>query len=306
VVAADVVTADGRKVRASEDEEPELLWGLRGGGGNFGIVTAFEFALHPVGPMVLAGAVVHPIERTRELFGFWRDWIGTIPDALTSIAAVFTCPPEPEYPAELHGRHVSGIIVNWVGPHEEGEQVLAPLRAFGPPAVDLIRPTPFVELQSSQDEKFAWGRRYYNKNAYLDRLDDEVIDRCVAHIVRVRSPLSAVAILHMGAAVSRVRPHETAYPNRDAQFNLDITSIWTDPDEDADQVGWVRGFHADVSPFASAGEYVNTTSMDGRRDVRAAYGENWPRLVALKDRWDPTNFFRLNQNIEPSSVAVER
>jgi FAD/FMN-containing dehydrogenase len=301
LVAVDLVTADGERLRASEEENPDLFWGVRGGGGNFGVVTSFDFRLHPVGPMVLAGAVVHPLERAREVLRLYRDWIETVPDRMASIAAVFTCPPEPQFPEHLHGRHVCGVIVNWIGTQAEGERVLAPLRAFGPPEADTIALTPFVELQSSQDEKFAWGRRYYNKNAYLDALPDEVVDACVTHIQAVTSPLSAVAIQHMRGAVSRVGPQETAYLNRDALINLDITSIWTDAAEDEEHIGWVRGFHAAAFPYSTGGEYVNTTSMDGRRDVRAAYGLNYERLVAVKDRYDPTNFFRLNQNVEPTA-----
>jgi hypothetical protein len=301
LLSVDVVTADGTLVTASAESEPDLFWGVRGGGGNFGIVTSFRFRLHPVGPLVLAGAVVHPLERADDVLQLYRDWTSTVPDAMASIAAVFTCPPEPQFPPELHGQHVCGVIVNWVGDHGEGERILEPLRAFGPPAADTIAPIPFVDLQSSQDEKFAWGRRYYNKNAYLDGLNSEVMEACVAHIRAVTSPLSAVAILHMGGAVSRVGPQETAYLNRQARYNLDITSIWTDPAEDDEHVGWVRGFHAAVLPWSNGGEYVNTTSMDGRRDVRAAYGVNYDRLVAVKNRFDPTNFFRLNQNIEPTA-----
>jgi FAD/FMN-containing dehydrogenase len=300
LLSVDMVTADGEQLRANADENPDLFWGVRGGGGNFGIVTRFEFRLHPVGPDVLAGSVVYPIERAGEVLAFWNDWIDTVPNQMASIAAVFTCPPEAPFPPELHHRHVCGVIVNWVGPHEEGARVLEPLRAFGPPAVDTIAPTPFVELQSSQDEKFAWGRRYYNKNAYLDTLTPEVMESCVSFIRNVTSPLSAVAVQHMAGAVAQVAPQETAYLNRQARFNLDITSIWTDASEDDRHVGWVKGFHAAVQPWSNGGEYVNTTSMDGRRDVRAAYGVNYDRLLALKRRYDPTNFFRLNQNIPPT------
>jgi FAD/FMN-containing dehydrogenase len=300
LTSVDLVTADGVRVTASEQEHPDLFWGIRGGGGNFGIVTDFEFRLHPVGPLVLSGMVAYPLEQAGSVLELYNDWVATVPDQMASIAAVFTCPPEAPFPEALHGRHVCGVIVNWVGPHPEGERVLAPLRAFGPPAVDTIAPTPFVELQSSQDEKFAWGRRYYNKNLYLDGMDRHVMDLCVEHLQRVTSPLSAVAVQHMAGAVSRVGPQETAYLNRNARFNLDITSIWSDPSEDDRHVGWVRDFHAAILPFSTGSEYVNTTSMDGRRDVRTAYGPNYTRLQALKDRYDPTNLFRLNQNILPS------
>jgi hypothetical protein len=303
LLAVDLVTADGERLTVSESEHADLFWGVRGGGGNFGIVTAFEFRLHPVGPLVLSGSLVHPIDRARDVLEGWSEWIGTVPDQMSSIAAVFTCPPEPPFPPELHGRHVCGVIVNWVGDHAEGEGVLAPLRTLRPAAlVDTIAPTPFVDLQSSQDEKFEWGRRYYNKNLYLDGMGRDVIDLCVASIERVTSPLSAVAALHMGGAVDRVGPTETAYLSRGALINLDMTSIWTDSTEDDRHVGWVRDFYTAVLPYSTGSEYVNTTSMEGRRDVRAAYGANFDRLQALKDRYDPTNLFRLNQNIPPSEV----
>jgi hypothetical protein len=303
LLAVDLVTADGERLTVSEAEHPDLFWGVRGGGGNFGIVTAFEFRLHPVGPLVLSGSLVHPIERAGEVLQAWSDWIATVPDEMSSIAAVFTCPPEPPFPPALHGRHVCGVIVNWVGDRAQGERLLAPLRAVHPPVVDTIALTPFVDLQSSQDEKFAWGRRYYNKNLYLDRMDRQIIDLCVASIQRVTSPLSAVAALHMGGAVDRVGPTETAYLNRGALINLDMTSIWTDPAEDDLHVGWVRDFYTAVLPHSTGSEYVNTTSMEGRRDVREAYGANFDRLQALKDRYDPTNLFSINQNIPPSEAV---
>jgi FAD/FMN-containing dehydrogenase len=303
LLAVELVTADGERLRVSADEHPDLFWGVRGGGGNFGIVTAFEFRLHPVGPLVLAGMVAHPIEAAAQVLALYGEWIAAVPEQMASIAAVFTCPPEPPFPPELHGKHMCGVIVNWVGPHDEGERVLAPLRGFGPPVVDTIAPTPFAELQSSQDEKFAWGRRYYNKNLYLDDMDQRVMDLCVTHLQQVTSPLSAVALQHMAGAVSRVGPQDTAYLNRGALFNLDITSIWNDAAEDDRHVAWVRDFHAAVLPYSTGSEYVNTTSMDEKRDVRAAYGPNYDRLLELKDRYDPTNFFRLNQNIAPSGAG---
>ena len=283
----------------SETEHPDLFWGVRGGGGNFGIVTAFDFRLHPVGRS--SWRVPGPPHRSGpRVLERWSDWIGTVPDQMSSIAAVFTCPPEPPFPPELHGRHVCGVIVNWVGDHAEGERVLAPLRAFRPPVVDTIGPTPFVDLQSSQDEKFAWGRRYYNKNLYLDGMGPEVMDLCVAsiqagHLAAVGSRRPAHGWRSQPGGPARDRLPQPGRP-----VNLDMTSIWTDPAEDDRHVGWVRDFHTAVLPYSTGSEYVNTTSMEGRRDVRAAYGANYDRLLALKDRYDPTNLFRLNQNIPPS------
>ena len=296
----DIVTADGSACTASADENPDLFWGVRGGGGNFGVVTSFEFRLHPVGPNVLAGMVAHPIERAGEVLRLYDEWTGSVPDQMASIAAVFTCPPEPPFPAELHGRHVAGVIVNWVGPHAEGERVLAPVRAFGPPAVDTIAPTPFVELQSSQDEKFAWGRRYYNKNLYLDRMDERVLDLCVTHLQRVTSPLSAVALQHMAGAVSRVgaagdrvpQPGCAVQPGH--HLDLDRPRGGRPP----------RGMGARLprgGPAVLHGQRVREHHVDGGRARRPGGLRSEPRPTGrVKDRYDPTNLFRLNQNIPPS------
>jgi FAD/FMN-containing dehydrogenase len=303
LLAADVVTADGRFVTASEDENSELLWGLRGGGGNFGVVTSFTYQLHKVGPTVLAGLLIHPFERAADVLGFYREYVRGAPDELSTFVGVSDCPPEPLFPEDLHGKPIVSLVMCWVGAQEDGEKALAPLRAYGPPTVDLIRPMSYLELQSFQDETLAWGKCYYNKNMCVEDLSDEVIATIIEHIALRTSPESWVAIMLGGGAASRVPPENTAFPIRQAPYTMDIGAIWTHPDEPADHIEWARRFYDAMQPFATGAFYVNTAWDEGDEGVRTTYSQNYDRLVALKNEYDPTNLFRLNQNIKPTVAA---
>jgi FAD/FMN-containing dehydrogenase len=295
LIGAEVVTADGQLVYASDTANTDLLWGLRGGGGNFGVVTSFEFRLYEVGPSVLSGALFHPMARAGEALRYFRDFVDGSPDELTAIAPFFHCPVDASLPSDLHGQPVLAVFPCWCGSHEEGEAFLAPLRSFGPPIVDQLAPVSFVELQSMQDETFAWGKRYYNKNIFLSDLHDRAIEVMIEHYSRVPSSDSILVVMQYGGQVARVDPFATAFANRQGAFAIDITSIWTQPSEDERHIAWVRSLHAALTEFGG-GTYGNTTSEGGPGDV---YGENYARLRMLKAKYDPTNVFHLNNNIEP-------
>jgi FAD/FMN-containing dehydrogenase len=291
LVSADVVTADGQLRTASANENADLFWALRGGGGNFGVVTSFEYRLHPVGPLVLAGLLIHPRPRAGEVLRFYRDFTRTAPDELAAYAALVTAPD---------GMPVVAIVVCYNGPVEAGERVIRPLRQFGPPIADMVQPMPYTAFQSILNDANPPGLQVYWKSSFLRDLTDEVIDLIVAHGPTMPSPLAAMIVEFYGGAVNRVGAADTAYPHRSALYLLNMMSLWPDPTKSDANVAWVRGLYEAAEPFATGRTYMNFLSDEGEDRVRAAYGENYPRLAAVKRRYDPTNFFRLNPNIQPA------
>jgi FAD/FMN-containing dehydrogenase len=291
LLSVEIVTADGQIRYASADEHGDLFWAVRGGGGNFGIVTAFEYRLHPVG-QVLAGMVVHPLDRTEELLHFYRDYAHAAPDELTAYAAIVNGPG---------GVPVAAITVCYAGPIEQGERLLAPLRAFGRPLADTIRPMSYLELVHMLDAGSPDGRKYFDRANSLPELNDEAIATIVDYAATRTSPFSQILIQHIHGAAARVRPDATAtHALRGEQFLLGIVGAWEDGDAATHQ-GWVRAFWSETRPFARAGTYVNFMSEDQGAQVRAAYGPNYDRLAAIKAKYDPENVFRLNQNIKPAA-----
>ena len=300
LLSADVVTADGRVVTASATENAELLWGLKGGGGNFGVVTSFEYRLHPVAT-VLGGMLIHPAARAKELLGFYRKFVKTAPDTLTTILVFLTGPPAPFLPPELHGKPLVAVGVCCSDTGQHGIEAIRPLREFGPPLVDLLGPMPYTTLQSLNDPSAPAGLRAYWKSEYLADLTDEAIESFVACASGMPSPMTQLHIQHLEGAVARVGAQETAYTQRSARFVTNIVSLWPDPAEDAAQIAWTRRSWEALRPYGTGGVYVNFMGEEGDERVRAAYGpEAWARLSALKKVWDPENFFRLNQNIKPA------
>jgi FAD/FMN-containing dehydrogenase len=297
--SCDVVTADGEFVMASEQENPELFWGLRGGGGNFGIVTNFAFALRPLGPTVLAGMVAWPMDQAPEVLRFLREFIAVAPDEVGVMANLRLAPPLPIVPEHLWGKPIVALIATYAGPVDEGRAALAPIRRLRTPAFDAVMPKPYVTHQKMFDAAYPHGRHYYWKAHKLGPLTDEIIDAVVDHAARITSPLSAVPIFCFGGAVARIADESTAFPYRDASHDLNIVASWL-PDEagDADRhIDWVRALFDAVEPY-SRGVYVNFTSDDAKERVRQAYNDHqWVRLTALKAKYDPTNFFRMNANI---------
>jgi FAD/FMN-containing dehydrogenase len=299
LLSVDLITAEGEFARATETENPDLFWGVRGGGGNFGIVTEFEFRLHPLGPMVMAGPVFWPMEESPRVLRFYRDWIAEAPDELMTILVHRKAPPLPFVPKELHGELVVSVVSCFAGPVEEGEKVVRPLKAFGSPVLDACQPKPYVAHQAMFDPAFPHGRWYYMRACDVAELSDDVIDLTVDHSMRIRSPLTAFPIWQMGGAVGRVGDDETAFGGRGAGHTFNITSSTEAAEGFDEEREWARAFWSALEPHHTS-VYVNFLMDEGEERVREAYGtEKYDRLKQLKRRYDPDNFFRLNQNIPP-------
>ena len=303
LLSVDLITADGEFVKASASENPDLFWGVRGGGGNFGIVTQFEFRLNPVGPIVLAGPIFWPMEESRNVLRFYREWIAEAPDELMTIVVHRKAPPLPFVPLELHGKLVVSVVCCYAGPVEDGEKAVKPLKAFGSPVLDLCVPKPFLAHQAMFDLSFQHGWWYYMRACDVAELTDEVIDITVDHSLRINSPLTAFPIWQRGGAAARVGEDETAFGGRSAGHTFNITAV-THSGEGFDQEReWVRNFWSALEPYHTS-VYVNFLMEEGEERIRQAYGaEKYDRLKALKRRYDPDNFFRLNQNIGPAATA---
>ena len=300
LLAADVVTAEGDLVRASDDENADLFWGLRGGGGNFGVVTEFEFRLHPVGPTVLAGPIFWLMEDSPELLRFYREWIADAPDELMTIVIHRKAPPVPFIPAELHGRLVVGVACCYAGEIDEGEQVVRPLREFGTPVLDLCVPKPYVEHQGMFDASYPHGWWYYIRACDVAELTDEVIDITVEHSEMIESPLTAFPIWQQGGAIARVGENETAFNGRGAGHTFNVAGATAGPEGFDEEREWSRTFWSALEPYHTS-VYVNFLMDEGEERIRDAYGAaKYDRLKALKRLYDPDNLFRLNQNIPPT------
>jgi FAD/FMN-containing dehydrogenase len=302
LLSVDVVTAEGSLVRASDDENADLFWGVRGGGGNFGIVTSFEYQLNPVGPMVFAGPVFYPVEQAPQVLRGYRDFFAQAPDEVAGLAAVLTGPPAPFLPEAAHGAKLAALVLCHLSDHAVAESALAPLRSLGDPVADLVGPMPYTALQSLFDEGQIPGRRNYWKSSYVNEISDSAIETFVAHAAAAPSPLTTSYFLRLEGAIARVGEDETAYSHRNAAYDFNILTVWTDPHEDEEQISWTRDFWRAMQPHAADAVYLNNLGDEGDARVREAYGgPKYERLVALKDKYDRTNLFRLNQNIRPST-----
>ena len=293
LIAAEIVLADGRMLRASATENTDLLWGLRGGGGNFGIVTAFEYRLHPVGPMLLIGSVLHRYDQARDALRFYHAFASQAPDELSVDAALVTKPS---------GERFLSLSACYVGPITEGERVLAPLRDYGAPAEFRFEATPYLQIQCAGDSIFPRGRRYYWKAQFLRELADPAIDTLLDAYANAPGGMPLLVLQQVGGAIARVPRTETPYVNRDALYDCFPISIWDDPADDEANVRWARETWDAIRPFSTGGVYANNLGEEGEGRVRAAYGENYQRLVEIKNKYDPANFFRLNQNVRPGPV----
>lgn len=299
LLSADVVTADGRFLRADKDDNADLFWGIRGGGGNFGVVTSFTFQLHPVGPTVLAGLIVHPFDRAGDLMRRYRDIAAALPDEATCWVVLRKAPPLPFLPAEVHGRPVMVFAVFHAGDEEAGWKALEPVRALGQPLGEHVGPMPYAAWQSAFDPLLAPGARNYWKSHNFTRLDDGLIDLLVEQAGRLPSDQCEIFVGQLGGAANRVPADATAYPHRDAEFVMNVHSRWANPPEDTACTRWAREVFDKTAPYATGGVYVNFITDDEQR-VQAAYGANYGRLAALKRKYDPTNMFCVNQNIAPA------
>jgi FAD/FMN-containing dehydrogenase len=305
LVSVDVVTADGAFLTASETENTDLFWGIRGGGGNFGVVTSFEYRLHPVGPEVMFCFVIYPGDKAKEVLSFCEQYVAEAPDEVSPIAVLGRVPPVEIVPERWHGEPMVALLAMYAGEAKEGGRVLKPLRDLGGAIADISARMPYRQAQSVLDEDYPDGWRYYWKSQNLSGLGDEVNERLMDHAAAAPSPYSTVDVWFQGGAMARIGAEESAFGDRSAPILLGVEANWEDPqDDEADQanVAWVRECVSDLRRFSSGGAYLNFPGFyeEGDRMMREAFGENHKRLVALKDKYDPTNLFRLNQNIKPT------
>ena len=304
LLAAEIVTAGGERVTASADENADLFWGIRGGSGNFGIVTAFVYRLHEVGPIVYGGMLLTTPDRAREVLAFASDYMPSAPDDLGGGVAFINAPPAPFVPAELQHQPAVGVIVCWTGSPEEGERVVAPIREVMQPVVDIVEQMPYTALQSMLDDGGPKGIRGYFKAEFLEELTDEAIDKLVRHGAERKSPMAQLLMEPMRGAISRVGEDDTALGRRDVAWCYHALAMWMEPDAESAEanVAWAKALAEDLKPHTVEGVYLNYISDEGEQRVRSTYGPaKYDRLVALKDRYDPENLFRLNQNIRPSA-----
>ena len=297
--SVDVITADGELVKAREDHNADLFWGVRGGGGNFGIVTDFEFRLNPLGPYVVAGPVFWSMEDAPDVLRFYRDWVADCPDDLMTIVVQRRAPALPVVPPDLVGKLVVAVVACYAGPIEDGERVVRPLKEFGSPVLDLCQPKPYLAHQQMFDPSFRPGWWYYVRSCDVAELADDVIDIVVEHGTRITSPVSSIALWQMGGAVARVGEDATAFNGRHAGFTFNINGNSQTADGFEAERQWARDYWSALAPHHTS-VYVNFLMEEGEDRVRQAYGaDKYDRLKALKRAYDPTNFFRLNKNIKP-------
>ena len=307
LLKAEVVTADGRIVTASADEHPDLFWALRGGGGNFGIVTEFTFKLHQVGPIVLGGLLMYPAEMARDVLRFWRDFMLGAPDEVGGGVAFITAPPADFVPEPVRGHPVVGVVICYAGDPDEGARVLEPLINFGPPAINMVQPMPYVAVQQLIDEGNPKGVRNYWSADFFESLPDEAIDMLVSHATKPLSPMTQTIVVAGGGAIARVPDDETACGQRSAPFNIHYLTMWTDQGADDANISFTRSMSMAMKPWTTGRVYINFIGDEGPGRVEAAYGpEKYSRLQRIKRVWDPNNVFRHNQNIPPAMLAQRR
>jgi FAD/FMN-containing dehydrogenase len=293
LLAVELVTADGKVLQASRQQEPELFWALRGGGGNFGVATGFEYALHPVGPTITGGAIVHPIERARALLDFFRDRTRQLPDEHTLFATLKHAP-------DGSGTQVAALATCHCGPLEDAEMAMRPLKQFASPLLDAVGPMPYSQLNGMLDANFPKGALNYWKSNFLAELSDAAIDTMIECFARCPAPMGQLLLEHFHGAVTRVDVNDTAFPHRSEGYNFLVLSQWTQPADTGACIAWARETYESMRPFFAAGRYVNYLDDDEADDpVAAAYGPNYRRLQQIKARYDQANFFRMNQNIRP-------
>jgi FAD/FMN-containing dehydrogenase len=302
LVSAEVVTADGQVLTVDTQHHADLYWALRGGGGNFGVVTAFEFRLHPVGPEVWMAIVMYPVEKAQKVLSVFRELMAQAPDELMAVAIFWNAPTEEFVPEEFRGAPVIVLAACHSGPFEDGERAIQPFREIDTPAVDLSGPMPFVAAQQAFDADYPDGRRYYWKSTYLRHLDDDVVQALAGHAAARPSQLTSLDVWALGGAMGRVPSDETAFARRDAPFLLGIEANWDDPAADEANIAWAREVYRDAQRFSPGGAYLNFPGFgeEGATLVRSSYGGNYDRLAAIKAKYDPNNLFRVNLNIAPA------
>ncbi|HVO83085.1 MAG TPA: FAD-binding oxidoreductase [Syntrophobacteria bacterium] len=299
LVSAEVITPEGKKTRASENENADLFWGLRGGGGNFGVVTQFEFKLHPVGPEILAGLIVFPLDQAKQILRQYREFVKSAPEELSVWVVLRQAPPLPFLPKEIHGRGVVVLALFYTGDMAEGEKLIAPLRRFGDAHGEHVGAQPYVQWQKALDPLLTPGARNYWKSHNFTELRDEALETMIGFAKKLPSPQCEILVALIAGAANRVPADAMAYGHRDAKFVLNVHGRWDERAQDESGIAWARAFFKASAPYASAGAYVNFMTEDESDRVSAAYGSNYARLVQIKRRYDPENIFHLNQNIKP-------
>jgi FAD/FMN-containing dehydrogenase len=302
LLSADVVTAAGELVHASSEINPDLFWAIRGGGGNFGVVTSFEFKLHPLGPQVLAGLIVHPFANAKQVLKEYRALVAKAPDELCCWVVLRKAPPLPFLPQDVHGKEIIVLALCCAGDIASGEKAAAPFRAIGKPIADVVGPSPFAGWQTALDPLLTPGERNYWKSHDFLELSDGYIDVILEATRTLPSPMCEIAVANLGGAISRVPASATAYPHRDVQFAMNVHTRWSSKADDDACIKWARALYDAAAPFATGGVYVNFMPEDETQRVRAgAYGGNYERLAKIKAQYDPKNLFRMNQNVPPAS-----
>ncbi len=302
LISVDMVTAEGKCIRASKTENTDLFWAIRGGGGNFGVVTSFEYQLHPLGPMVTLCAPFYPAEEAKDILPRWKKFAEASPDEVSTTAMFWTIPPVPNFPEEVHGRRVLILTAVHCGSPVEGEKVLQPLRELSRPLVDLSTPIPWMVLQGMFDPFFPKGEQlYYFKSKYLNALDDKTIDAILPKAIAPPQTMILIAIWHIGGAMSRISDEETAFMGRQSSYLFSVDAIWTGEENSEKVISYAREFLDDLKAYSPGGLYVNFSGLgeEGEDLVKEAYGDNYKRLASVKSSFDPDNFFHLNQNIKP-------
>ncbi len=301
LLSAEIVTADGEVRRASVTEHPDLFWAIRGGGGNFGVVTSFEFALHPIGPEIFGGITIYPFEQAAAVLRGWREFVLNAPDEVTCDVILFGMPPLPDVPVEMHWAPVAIVAGLYAGTPEDGERALEPARRLGTPIGDLFGRQPYVRIQSDFDPLMPPGQMYYWKSLFADRMSDALVDAIVATHAGRPSPQTMIAIRSLGGMMGRVPEQSTAYGNRAAKFNVSVDNSWQDPTRNDEMIGWTRAAWSRLRDMTGGGVYLNFAGLGEENDTlaRAGYGRNHDRLVEIKRRYDPGNRFRGNVNIAP-------
>ena len=298
--AADIVTADGKLLHVCESEHEDLFWALRGGGGNFGIVTSFDFRLHEVGPEVIVAQAFHLFDDAPEVLRFYRSFISDIPNEVGCFCLVIRVPPMEPFPTEHHGKIALALIANHSGDHEEGRRVLEPIESFGNPILSVITPMPYTQLQSNFDAGFPKGARYYWKSHYLRELSDAAIDTVIRQVGDLPGEFTGLGFEPMGGAISQVDPTATAFPHRNATCGFAVFAGWQDVSRDDEVISWTRAFHEAMEPFSTGGTYVNYIQGDAGDEFKQAYGANFERLREVKQRYDPQGQFNAHQRIRAS------
>ncbi|NLG48985.1 MAG: FAD-binding oxidoreductase [Chloroflexi bacterium] len=299
--SAEVVTAEGEVITASATENADLFWGLRGGGGNLGVVTSFEFELHELGPMLMCAMVNYSAGRGRDALEFFREYAASAPDEVSLIASFWTIPSDPAFPEDTHGQQAILFATCYTGSVDDGEEVLQPLREFDKPLIDISSVLSYTRFQGIFDSDYPPGELYYWKSSYLNVLEDETIGAILDHCAQAPSPQSNVVVWHLGGAISRIAPEDTAYARRNAPYLLSIEGHWTDPRANEDNIRWARQFWTDMQPYAG-GIYVNFAGLMEEQQLlaRDIFGPNYDRMVELKNKYDPMNLFHMNANVEPT------